>query len=158
MIEIAAQVQQNGMIKPFSMEDKEALKVFKPNQLLKLKISGIKKERSVIQLRLFFACCNYVANNIKEFDLNHPKFINGSYWNTKEKVAFQIKVALHFVDESKTIVYQDRIVFHYRSISFKNLQHLEACLFFDRAYPLLSSRIGLNEIELVEAAKQLIGG
>jgi len=148
----------NGSLIPFSPEDKESLSSFKENQVLIAKVSGTMKGRSLEQLRTFMACCNFVANNVREYDLNSPKYKDGAHWNTKEKVAFQIKVALHFVDESKMIVYQDRIVFHYRSLSFKNLKHLGACKFFDRGFPLLALRIGMTEDDMVAAAQSLMGG
>jgi len=143
---------------PATIEAMESIKNYKPNQIIQGRLSGIQKERSIHQLGTFMACCKYVADNVKEYDFGHPKFKDGSHWNTKAKVAFQIKVALHFIDESKTIVYQDRIVFHYRSISFKNLRHLDACFFFDRGFPLLATRVGMTEDNLVLAAQELMKG
>lgn len=156
MKEIACQPIEGHLV-PFSPEDKELLSEFKENQVVIAKVSGTTKERSLRQMGTFFACCEYVATNVIEYDLSNPKFTNGSYWNTKSKAAFQMKVALHFVDESKTIVYQDRIVFHYRSIGFKNLKHLDACFFFDRAFPLLASRLGMKEYDMINEAKLLMG-
>ena len=144
---------KDGFPTPLSEESREMLKGFKENQIILGDFRGTTKERSITQMNTFFACCKYVADNVREYDLNHPKYTDGSYWNTKDKVAFQCKVALHFVDDSKTIVYKNEIRFHYRSIAVKNLKHLEACRFFDRAFELLGLRIGMIVDDLVEAAK-----
>lgn len=157
MIEIPQQIQLDHSMVPASAEAMELIREYKPNQIVRCKITGMRKERSLRQLNTFMACCQYVADNVREYDLGHPKFKDGAYWNTKSKAAFQIKVALHFVDDSKTIVYQDRVVFHYRSISFRNLHHLEACFFFDRGFPLLAARIGMKERGLIRAAQELMG-
>lgn len=141
---------------PYSIEDKERLNNFKKNQLLKVVVTGTTKQRSIVQMNTFFACCKFIADNVQEYDLNHPKYNDGNYWNTKDKVAFQCKVALHFVDDSKTIVYKNEIRFHYRSIAVDELKHLEACRFFDRAFELLALRIGVNEETLVNNAKALM--
>ena len=59
-------------------------------------------------------------------------------WDHKDKVKFQCKVALQFIDASKTIVGLDgKVHLHYRSIGFKELPHMEACNFFNRAYMFL---------------------
>ena len=144
---------KNGFPVPISEESLEMLKNFKENQIVLADFRGTTKERSITQMNTFFACCKYVADNVPEYDLNHPKYTDGSHWNTKKKVAFRCKVALHFVDDSITIVYKNEIRFHYRSISIDNLKHLEACRFFDRAFELLALRIGITVDELVEAAK-----
>ena len=151
------QHDQYGGTSPFSEEDKERSKSFKANQICKHVVTGRVDERSLRQIRTFFACCQYVADNVKEYDLNHPKYNDWSHWNTKDKVASQVKVALHFIDDSKTIVTGKKVVFYYRSISFKNLKHLEACAFFDKGFPLLGLRIGLTEDELVVNVKKLMG-
>ena len=155
MEKIICQRVKNTFV-PVSPEDQEKANTFPENKFLKCIVTGTTKARSIIQLNTFFACCKYVADNVKEYDLNHPKYTDGSYWNTKKKVAFQCKVAIHFVDDSQTIVYKNEIRFHYRSISVDNLKHLEACKFFDRAFELLALRIGVNTETLVNEAKSLM--
>ena len=148
---------RNGIPYPDSKEAKEMLSNFKENQIVLADIRGTTKQRSIVQLNTFFACCNFVADNVKEYDLNHNQYTDGSHWNTKDKAAFYCKIALHFVDDSKTIVYKNEIRFHYRSISIENLKHLEACRFFDRAFELLALRIGIKTDKLVSEAKQKMG-
>lgn len=142
MIHIPIQIRQDYSMVPATIEAMESLKNYKPNQIVQAKVSGIQKERSVRQLGLFFACCNTVAENTED-----PN------WDNKDKVLNQVKVALQFIDLNKSIV-DEKGVFHphYRSISFKNLRHLDACNFFDRAWPILACKLGVKVDELLNNA------
>lgn len=140
MIEIAMQYKNNSL-HPFSKEDAEQLKAFKPNQILRGKISGIRKERSVPQLRLFFACCRTVLLNSEE-------------WEHTDQVKKFVKVKLDFVDMQKSIVVGNKVIPHYRSISFKELKHMEACNFFDRAFEVLAKKIGVTVESLLENSNE----
>jgi len=100
----------------------------------------VSNPRSVSQLNLFFAVCQTVADNS-----------DNKYWNTKDKVAFQVKVALNFIDLNESIVDpQGNVHFKYRSISFKELPHMEACDFFNRAWDILAARLGITVEKLLE--------
>ena len=91
---------------------------------------------------MFWACCRTVAENT-----------NDPHWNSADKVAKQIKVGLQFVDMQKTIVDpQGNVHFHYRSIAFRNLGHMEACRFFERAWPIMAKKIGVTEEKLLQNA------
>ena len=144
MKEIAIQKTHNGII-PFSREDWEKLSEYKPNQILRAKITGAKKQRSYQQLKLFWACCRTVAENCREKD---TKF------DTSDKVAFQVKVALDFRDPKAVAVRPDGTVqFMYRSISFAELPHMEAQNFFERAFEFMSRKIGVRKEELLANAE-----
>ena len=144
MIDIA--VQKKGKILfPFSQEDFEALSDYHDNQLLRARITGMgaRKERSYAQLQTFWCACRTVASNTDD-----PN------WNTKKKVAFQVKVATRFVDDSAIAVRPDGTVqFQYRSISFENLKHMEACQFFDRAFEVMANFLGCTVPELLKEAE-----
>lgn len=141
--ELTCQIQQNQQLWPFSEEDLEQLKDYYPNQLLRVSVKGTTKERSLIQLRLYFACCKKTADNTDD-----PQ------WNTKEKTDFSCRVALHFVDPKVTAVAPDgTVVFRYRSIAFKNLKHIKACNYFNRAFELQALKIGKTVEELTKFAK-----
>jgi len=141
MVEIATQ-KRNGVLVPFSKEDQDALKNYQDNQILKAKVTGIRKERSVPQLRLFWACCRTVADNTED-----PQ------WNDPDKVCIQVKLALKFF--KKVIVTPDgSIHFDLDSISFKNLGQIEANKIFDRAWPVMAKKLGITEQELLENAER----
>lgn len=109
---------------PYSNEDREKTKEFKPFQIVRSQVYGIKKPRSLEQLKLYWAACNFLANNTDYKD-----------WNLKEKVDFHCRVAAHFVDPDLIVVKKDRsVVYSYRSIAFKNLGHMDACSFFSQAF------------------------
>jgi len=60
---------------------------------------------------------------------------------------------LHFIDENATIEFSDgRVHFKYRSISIRELPHMEACNFFDRGFPVQAELIGVTVYELLDNA------
>jgi len=129
---------------PFSQEDKAIWDEFKTNQLIKAKIYGVSKERSYRQLKLFFGCCRTVMANTED-----------PHWDSEDKVAFQVKVSLQFVDMEKTIVdAKGNIHLYYRSISYAELPHMAACNFFDRAFKVLAKKIGITVDELLKNTEE----
>lgn len=142
MKELTCQILYDGF-KPYSQEDLDELKGFHPNQLVRVKVYGTTKERSLQQLRLYWMCCTKVADNIEDYR-----------WNTKDKTDFQCRVALHFVDPNITVVRPDgQVMFKYRSISFANLKHIEACRYFDRAFEIMAVKIDVTVEKLLEYVK-----
>jgi hypothetical protein len=113
---------------PHSDEDKQNGKEFKLHQIVRNKIFGTKKARSLKQLGLYFSACNFLA-----FNTDHKQ------WNTKDKVDFQCRVETHFVNPDLISVKRDGSVqFSYRSIAFKNLEHIKACGYFDQAFGVMT--------------------
>jgi len=108
---------------PFGDEAIEKSKEYKIFQIVRSVFHGIRKPRSVVQLNRFFGKCAVIANNTDDKN-----------FNTKDRVAEQIKIAIRFIREDLIIVKPNQEVHvPYRSISFKELPHMEACRFFDRA-------------------------
>ena len=136
--------KKNGIPVPFSQEDKEKWASFKENQVTKHKVSGTIKERSLRQLRLFFGCCRTVVANTED-----------PYWDNEDKVKNQVKVKLQFIDLNKSIVDEKGIFHpHFRSICFEELKHMDACNFFDRAFPVLAKQIGVTVDELLRNSER----
>ncbi|MFH2115101.1 MAG: hypothetical protein ABIJ86_11405 [Spirochaetota bacterium] len=146
MNELSAQIR-NGIPYPASDTDREViLDNYKQNQLVKVRIYGIRKELepSVIQSNLLHACIKLVADN-------HPK------WKTADQVKFMVKVALHFVYEDRIAVRPDGTVqFAYRSFCFAELRNMERLRIFERAFDFLAESIGLTVEELIAKAKSLM--
>lgn len=114
---------------PYGDEAQEQAKAHKENQIVVGRLRGTEKARSLKQLNTYWAACTFIANTIEH-----------GQWNTKEKVDFHCRVALHFVDPSLIVVKPDGSVqFHYRSISFKNLNSIEANNYFNRAYETMAA-------------------
>ena len=127
MKEIAA-IFKNNALHPFGETDLEILREYKPNTILRCKLYGTKKPRSYLQLKLYWSACKLVSENTED-----------PHWNTKEKVDFQCRVHTHFVDPDCVVVKADKTVaFKYRSISFANLGHIEACNYFDQAFRVMA--------------------
>lgn len=89
------------------------------------------------------ACCELVAENTEDTTID-----------TKEKVKFKVKVELHFIDPGMIAVRPDgQVAFQYRSLSYQNLGHMEACRFFDRGFQLLADMIGTDVETITENAQ-----
>ena len=140
MIEIFSQKTADGHFVPHSPEDKEKASEFKENQIVRMKLYGVQKERSYLQLQMLMAVLGKVAENTENQN-----------WNTKDKAKLSLKVALNYVDDGVLIVdKQGNIHVQYRSFSYKDLRHMEACKLFDRAWPILADVIGVTVEELLE--------
>jgi hypothetical protein len=139
MKEIALQYDDSSVLfVPATLKDRDKAREFVHNQICRAQIRGFKKERSVLQLRLFWACAQLVAENTDDQN-----------WNTKEKVAEQCKIATQFVDTEKIVVKPNGDVhIPYRSIALENLAHMDACRFFDRAFVVMAKFLGVKPEDL----------
>jgi len=141
MIDIALQIQGDYSLHPFSGEDLEKLKEYKPNQVVRGKIIGVRKQRSYRQLKAYWAACQTTASNNES-----------PGWQTKDQVDFQLRVAVRFYDPKLIIALPDgSIAFNYRSISYKNLKHIEACGYFSEAFNLMADKLGCTVEDLIKA-------
>ena len=139
MEKIAVQMRQ-GVLYPFSQEDREKLSAYKDNQILNLKVSGCRKPRSHEQLKMLFGVLKTVVANT-----------DNANWNSLEKAKLSLKVALGFVDSGVMVVdAQNNVIVKYRSFSYEGLKHMEACQIFDRSWPILAGVIGVSVDELLE--------
>ena len=141
MKEISAQIQ-NGQFVPLSEVDKDIVKEYKQNQVVKLKITGVQKPRSIKQLGTYFAACRLLSENTED-----------QKWNDYKKVDWQLRNRLQFFDHDLTLVINGNVQFKVRSISFKNLRHAEACNYFDRAFEMMSKFLGVDVDTLIEEVK-----
>jgi len=135
MIEVSLQLKDNTLY-PFGEEDKERLKEFKDNQVLRAKLTGAKKPRSIRQLNTYWSACKVVSDNLAGM--------------SKEEVDFEVKVKLKHIQSFRVV---GGITFvELGSIAFRNLDHIEACGFFDRAFPVMAKMIGVTEDDLLSIA------
>ena len=137
MIIVALQLKHGYILSPASEEDLRALKNYLPNQILRAKLTGVKKPRSYEQLRLYWACCKAVADNLEG--------------KTKEDIDFETKVALRHIKGFRVV--NGVTMIEVDSISFANLTHLDACNYFDRAFPVMAKMIGITKEELLRNAE-----
>ena len=135
----------NKTLRPFSEADAEALKSFRQYQPIRAKLYGVEKPRSYQQLKTYWGGCNVVAENLEGM--------------TKEDVDFEVKVTLRHwknVRVIKTLSAKysrpvEQTIVEVDSISYDRLQHIEACNYFDRAFPVLAGMIGVTVEELMKA-------
>lgn len=109
-----------------------------------LQIVAADRERSYEQLKLYWRCCQLVADNTD--DMN---------WNTKEKVDEQVKItARHY---EYWIYYENQktgemtLNVKTKSISYSELPHLDACGYFDTAFQVMADKIGMTVGEMMAA-------
>ncbi len=124
---------------PFTEDDRDAFREIKSNKVVSGDIKGTMKERSLTQLKAYWACCRTVANNT-----DHHK------WNTMSKVDWQLRNRLQFFDQDLTLVINGNVQFKHHSISFANLKHIEACNYFDRAFEMMSKFLKITVDELLD--------
>ena len=129
-------------MRSFSEEDENVWQEYTDNQIIKSKTTGVKKPRSWKQLKLFWVCCRKVADNARDEN-----------WDNENKVANQVKIKLQFIDMNKSVFVDGKFYPHFRSISFKNLPHMAACRFFDRAFEVMAKYLGITTDKLLENAK-----
>ena len=153
MIEIATQKKDQCpacphrfvYLLPFSEEDIEELKAYPFNKILKDRITGELKERSLIQLRLYWGACRFLAkqlsDHLNQFDENDIDY------EIKSRVAKKAPALVKFF---KLIGGGNALGFI--SIAMKNMKHLEACKYFDKAFPLMGEMIGLSPITMPDGS------
>lgn len=130
-------------IVPFDQESKELLSNFKQNQPLVGDLHGTNKERSVIQLNLYWKACEVFAELTAEGEEL-----------TKKKIDWWLRNLLKFYDTEYTYVLPcGTVTFKCMSISFENLKHILACDYFDRAFFEMADHLKLTVEEFISVVK-----
>jgi len=137
-------INHGTSLHPNDLKTLDALKEYPKGTAFGVKAKKTANFRSLEQLRLYWKCCNVVAENSGRQE-----------YATKDNVDFRIRVALKFFDESMTIVQPDgTVVFKVRSIALKNLKHIEACNFFDRAFELMASVFDMSKDDFIKNVRE----
>ena len=156
MIEIPTQLlnacpickQSFGMFySPHGDEAVEKTKTYKLYQILKSRFWGIAKPRSVIQLNLYFSACGFIAEMLSD----HNNILS------KEDVDFEVKIKV--AKENPSMIKRFKLVSGITyiepiSVAFKNMKHLEACKYFDKAFLIMSKMVKIDTEELITRVKQ----
>jgi len=144
LIECALQIRDKTLY-PYTDQDKEDLREFKDNQVLVAKLKGYKKPRSLVQLGLYWTLCHRVAQMLSDHE---------TQWS-REDIDFEVKIKVAKENPSMIrryraingIVYMEPI-----SIAFVNMAHLEACKYFDKAFPVMAKMIGATVEDLLNVS------
>jgi hypothetical protein len=135
----------NGLV-PADETAKSELSRFQNNEIVPVVIKST-DQRSLEQLRLYWACCGLVANNTDDNNLNH-----------RDKVSEQVKIKLRFVDCWYTFKNEktgaEQLNIKTKSISFDKLRQAEFNDFMSRALDVLSGYLGCTVDEMIEAVKK----
>lgn len=145
MKELMLQLKDNILV-PFSIEDQEILREFKNNQILKSKLSGTTKKRSLTQLNLYWKVCSIMAELLSD---------HNNIWD-KADIDFEVKIRAAkkkpaLIKRFKSVagvVYLEPI-----STSFANMKHLEACNFYNIALSEMAEMAKMTVEDLVVLAK-----
>lgn len=124
---------------PFDPDSLKRIRQFPEMKPIEFTTSDKGKPRSLQQLRLYWACCSTVAENLEP-------------GTTKEDVDFEVKMFLRHFKHIRTMP-DGTVCVEVDSISYDRLDHLEACNFFDRAFPVLANMIGVAVHDLLKNAE-----
>ena len=75
---------------------------------------------------------------------------NREEFESKYDVDWQVRVDLQFY--ARRTVQGNKMIVECRSISYAQLDHIEACRFFDRAFELMAGWLGVTVDELLQQA------
>jgi len=126
---------------PASVEDQEKLKDYKQNQIVRVKIYGVKRPRSVLQNRWIHAMFRIVADNSDD-----PE------WGTPESVKRKVKMAMKFFKDDVTVA-GNKVYFELRSFAFDKMESNEANVRFEDAKNIMAKKLGVKP-ETLEAESQ----
>jgi len=124
----------------FDLKSQEWFNGFSDNQILTGKLAGVRKPRSIKQLRLYWVACGIVSEN------------NRIGLFAKEQVDFYIRNRLNFFDTDKTVVMPGgNVIFYPRSIAMHNLEHIEASDYFTRSFQVMAEILECTVEEFMDA-------
>ena len=143
MIEIPLQINPGyRSLSVTSQEDLEKLKAYSPNQVLRAKLTGHKRPRSVRQNNWIHAMFKIVSENVED-----PN------WATPEKVKTMVKMMMGFY-EQKFIV-KGQVYFQLRSFAFDSMDQAEADKVYNQAKEICAMKLRVDPEILAAQAKEL---
>ena len=142
MINLSLQKTGPKTLTVITLDDIELFRAYEVNQILRAKLTGHRKPRSVLQLRLYWAVCNQVAQLLSDHENQFTR--NDIDFEVKIRVAKKHPSMIRRFKLVGGIVYMEPI-----SISFANMPHLEACNYFDFAFGVMADMIGTTVDELL---------
>ncbi len=132
------QMSKDYTLAAASIEERENLKAFLPNQILKAKLTGTLKARSVEQNKWVHAMFRFVAHNTDDHE-----------WDTPEKVKRNVKMALKFFKD-EVIVQGNKVFFELRSFRFDEMEQPEANMVYDQCKHICAAKLKVAP-EVLEA-------
>ncbi len=141
MIEIFAQIKDGKLI-PASREYADELKAYKNNQIVRCKITGTRKARSVRQHRYAMWMIRFVSESDDDLD-----------WSSFEGAKRQIKMIMKFFKDD-VVVHGNKVYFELKSFSFTTMPQMTADRIYNDVKLICSQRLGVDEKELEAKAER----
>jgi len=126
--------RQNNQLIPFDPETLENIKGYYENQPIRVKMYGIKRPRSYQQLKAYWKLCEVVADHLDQF-------------SDKYDVDWELRVKLKHI--GRMTVSGNKVIVECKSISFSQLEHIEANRYFDRAFELMAKWLNVPVEDLM---------
>lgn len=140
---------QDGWI-PFDYTDFDKSNIYQHNEVVEFTPKKVKHSyRSLKQLRKYWVICTIISQQM----------CDDPFWNTRKKVDRQAKTTLQFYDFDQTIevIMKDgstKISLEPISIAMENLDHIEACFYFDQAFQFFADVMNCTVDELMKMEVQ----
>jgi len=132
MIEIALQLNPDFSLSVATEEGLEKLKTYKPNQILRARLQGYRRPRSVQQNNWIHAIFKITAENSMD-----PE------WDTPEKVKRNVKMRMQFF-KNDVIVDRNKVYFELRSFAFDQMGQEEADMRYTQAKYICAKHLGIS--------------
>jgi len=145
MIECDFQISPDWALFPFSQEDLAELKHYRINQIVRGKLTGTQRERSLQQNKWIHAVFRIVSQNT-----------DGPDWDTPAKVKRNVKMAMKFFKD-EVVVHNNKVFFELRSFAFDKMEQPEADLRYEEAKIICAKRIKVDPKDLEAEAKRSYG-
>jgi len=135
------QINKHGLPIPYSQEDLDALKSYKPNQIIKGEMSGTRKQRSIEQNAWIHCIFKMGAENTDD-----PKL------DTLDKFKRKVKMAMKFFKD-KVEVIDNKVFFELRSFAFDQMEQDEANMIYEQAKIVSANIMRVDPEKLESQAK-----
>ena len=136
MVAIIGQKVNQTDIRVYSDDDMQALAKFNVNQLLNMKVSASRKERSYRELCCYKGSCKYIANLNLNKNLNHDR-----------KVDLMTKIRCGFIESVLHDAKLEQVHFLTKSLSYSNCDQPESHAFIASALERHAQLAGVDSVD-----------
>jgi hypothetical protein len=113
---------------PLDDLDEDITKELTENQILETSVKGTEKERSLYQLHVWWAFCEYAKD-----------YTGIDYLDTKRKMSDYVLYKINYVEY--TLFVDNKAIIKPKSISYKALKHMEACEVFTKGFNFMAETL-----------------
>jgi len=114
-------------------------------ELICVTLQLVKSQRSIQQLRLYWAACNVTAANLEDDNWNTPDRVHYNCKNIADQVKDRYRVNTKDGQEFDVVVPG--------SVSFAECEHLEACGYFNKAFDIMARKLNISVDDLMDTVR-----